>query len=84
MGRDPVAVGVPPMLATLFESVASVVLDAWTRRVVDLEIMVALITYVEQFLCGVARDDERHEQIREELLVTKIMRCVSRMRTITQ
>ena len=72
------------MLATLFENVASVVLDAWTRRVVDLELMVALIAYVERFLGGVARDDERHEQIKEELLVTEIMRCVSRTCTITQ
>ena len=59
--RDPVAVGVPPLLATLFESVASVVLDAWASRVVDLEIMVALIAYVEHFRGSVARYDERHE-----------------------
>ena len=61
MGRDPVAVGMPPMLATLFESVASVVPDAWASTVVDLEIMVALIAYVEHFLSCVAHDDERHE-----------------------
>ena len=84
MKRDPVAVGVPPMLATLFEGVASVVLDAWTSRVVHLEIIVALIAYVNHFLGSVARDDERHEQIREELFVTKTMRCVSRMCTITE
>ena len=68
MGRDPVAAGVPPMLATLFESVASVVLDAWANRVVDLEIMAALISYVEHFLCSVAHDDERHERIWENVL----------------
>ena len=61
MGGDPVAVGVPPMLATLFASVASVVPDAWAGRVVDLEIMAALIAYVEHFLGCVAQDDERHE-----------------------
>ena len=59
-------------------------MDAWTRRVLDLELVIALKAYVEHFPDSVAYDDERHEQVRVELLVAEAMKCLFRVCTIAQ
>ena len=71
------------MLTALLESIAPVVPDTRTGGVIDFELVVARITDIEHLFDCAAQDDQRHQQVREEFLVTVAVKCVPRMCAFT-